>query len=118
LILPILLIPVYLGIGIAVSSHLAKILGVWEFYIGAAILPPAGLMSAWIIASSDKTVVVALVYVLGMAIAYVVAYPAFYPESHELAYMPTYMPFILTAVWATVIAFLICAYELKSERKL
>lgn len=93
----VLWVPISIVLGIAASVLLSGVIGVWEEYVGAVILPIVGLTAAMWVAPSHKAHACAAMYMVGLGIAYFFFTPSFYPEHHPRAYQSTYIPFFITS---------------------
>jgi hypothetical protein len=93
--------------GLIASGILAKVLGIWNEYISAVLLPILGLVPAWILARpfqlGSRIAAVAMFMGVGLSLAVWLAFPSDFPETHELAYQSTYVPFALTVLTTAVV---------------
>ncbi|MHC4848446.1 MAG: hypothetical protein ACYTEG_08330 [Planctomycetota bacterium] len=89
--------------GLILSEVTAALVGVWDYYVAAVLMPVLGLGYAWLVAPEHKLVGASIYYGWGLLLAYVFACPAIFPEGHVLAYDSTYVPFLLTASTATTV---------------
>ena len=110
-------IPTALIAGIDLSLFISDIINVWEDYVGAIVMPSLGIVVTYFIAPYYKYSSCALMYIIGLFIAFYGFTPSWYPQSHPLAYESTYIPFIIT-VLSGLITLLILALCFKSKRAL
>ena len=112
----VVLLPVYILIGMAVSDVASKLTGIWDYYYFAIFIPLFGLICTWIVAPFYRKYNLLFVYLLGVILAYFLVLPAYYPENHPLAYTPTYTPFMVTVLWGAILLGALISYELRRKK--
>jgi hypothetical protein len=112
----VVLVPVYFLGGVFISIILSDLLGLWEYFLFALVIPTIGLVSTKYLAPYYKKFNIIFVYTIGNFLAYVAVCPAYYPKAHELAYTETYAPFIITFVWSFLLASLLIYNEVRKSK--
>ena len=113
----VVLLPIYILIGMAVSDVMSIITGTWAYYYSAIFIPLLGLVGTWIVAPFYRIYNMLFVYFLGVILAYFLVSPAYYPENHPLAYRSTYKPFIITVLWGAILVGIFVSYERRREKQ-
>jgi hypothetical protein len=110
-------LPAHIALCVFLADYASQLLGIWNYYIIAVLLPLSALPGTWFIAPFYKSYFVVFVYGLGAFLAYALAFPVYYPEGHELAYSATLKPFILTMACGAITSMFLLVFTWRSHNK-